>query len=114
MKFLLDENIGSSVAHHLKEMGHDVIWVGEDLQGLEDELILAKAFREKRILITLDQDFGQLVFLYLRPHCGVVLLKPWHDSVETRIELIKQLLKKYGGYLTDKFVVVSEKKTRRR
>lgn len=114
MKFLLDENIGMSVFDFLKNIGYDVIFIGSNLSGVKDESILEKAYREKRILITLDQDFGSLVFRKLMPHCGVILLKPRQDSVQTRINLIDQLLKKFKKYLSGKFIVISEAKIRRR
>ena len=62
MRFLVDESTGKRLHALLKEAGHDSIFVGDIMSGSHDEAVLAKAEREKRILITDDKDFGELVF----------------------------------------------------
>lgn len=112
MKILLDENIGKSVVRYLENNGYDVIDIGQNLSGAKDEIILKKSFHEKRILITLDQDFGELVFHQLLPHCGVILLRPLKDSIQTRIKLIEYVLRNLKKYLRGRFVVINEKMIR--
>lgn len=36
--------------------------------------ILAQAFAETRVLVTLDKDFGELTVFGGAPHCGIVRL----------------------------------------
>lgn len=43
--------------------------------GLPDPDVLGIAYREKRVLITHDRDFGGLVFVELLPHAGVILFR---------------------------------------
>jgi predicted nuclease of predicted toxin-antitoxin system len=46
----------------LRQRGHDAIHLREEaLQRLPDEEILTKARTEKRILLTMDLDFGDLL-----------------------------------------------------
>ena len=47
----------------------------EHPSGVPDDEVLAIAYRERRILITRDRDFGELVFVYWQPHRGVILLR---------------------------------------
>ena len=37
--------------------------------------VLAIAYQEGRIVITHDRDFGELVFVELQPHAGVIYLR---------------------------------------
>jgi predicted nuclease of predicted toxin-antitoxin system len=75
MKFLVDECTGPSVAAWLRDEGHEVFSVYEDARGVEDDIILQKAFDENWVLITNDKDFGDKVFRNGRLHKGVVLLR---------------------------------------
>jgi predicted nuclease of predicted toxin-antitoxin system len=46
------------------------------MSGAEDELILARAQAESRIVLTNDKDFGELAFRRRLPAaCGVILLR---------------------------------------
>ena len=54
--------------------GHDAIWSGSWPKDPGDDEILAFAHAERRILITLDKDFGELAVLKGAPHNGIVRL----------------------------------------
>jgi hypothetical protein len=43
--------------------GHDVIWAGDWSDDPGDEAILARASEERRVLVTLDKDFGELAIV---------------------------------------------------
>ena len=75
MKFLVDECTGPSVAAWLRDNGHEVFSVYEDARGVEDDIILQKAFEENWVLITNDKDFGDKVYRNGRLHKGVILLR---------------------------------------
>jgi Domain of unknown function (DUF5615) len=60
MKILLDSCVWGGAKAELSSLGHDVIWCGEwDADPGNDE-ILAHAFKEGRVLVTLNKDFGEL------------------------------------------------------
>ncbi len=61
MKFLDDEGVDRSIMNGLKSMNFDVFYVLDEIRSLEDDVLLQIAFNEKRILITKDKDFGELV-----------------------------------------------------
>ena len=84
MRFLLDENVPRSLARSLLERGHDALPIPKGLRGSADAKVLAHAARSGRILVTLDTDFGTLVFLSQRrlPPAVVLLGLPAAELVE--------------------------------
>ena len=62
MRFLLDVNVGSTIARALVESGHDVIRAALTNPRSVDPVILDRAVAEDRILITYDSDFCDLIF----------------------------------------------------
>lgn len=108
MKFLVDETMGRKVTQYLQSKGHDVVYVGEEFAGEDDKFILAKAVQENRIVITLDKDFGDLVFFHSLPYKGVVLLRLRDERVENRIKVIERLLAKYSQRLPGDFAVATD------
>ncbi|MFN3420204.1 MAG: DUF5615 family PIN-like protein [Armatimonadota bacterium] len=60
MKFLVDVCAGRSLAKWLSERGHDVKEVRERDPRMEDDEILAWAYAEGRVIVTVDKDFGAL------------------------------------------------------
>lgn len=73
MKVLLDTCVARLVKAQLESVGHDVVWMGDEIDP-GDEAILTRAYAEGRVLITLDRDFGTLAVLHNRPHCGIIRL----------------------------------------
>jgi predicted nuclease of predicted toxin-antitoxin system len=114
MKFLLDENIGKLVAEFLRKEGYDVKSAIEGFRGCSDEEIIKTAFKENRILITLDQDFGRMIYQSETPHRGVVLLKLKNESQKAIIKILEKVIKEFNGKLKDKFTIVTEEKLRMR
>jgi len=62
IKFIVDESVDFPVASHLRDKWFNVTSVSEDFPSIEDIKILDFAFKENRILITNDKDFGSLIF----------------------------------------------------
>jgi predicted nuclease of predicted toxin-antitoxin system len=75
MRFLVDECAGPSVVRWLRDNNYDATSAYEDCRGWDDESILEKAFSEERIVVTLDKDFGDMVFRMKLSHCGIILLR---------------------------------------
>ena len=76
MRLLANENIPGMAISVLRSHGHDVGWIREDAPGIGDHAVLSRATTEGRILITLDKDFGELVFrLGLAAPSGVILFR---------------------------------------
>jgi predicted nuclease of predicted toxin-antitoxin system len=63
-EFLLDECISSRLAQLLVDAGHDVVHVSDhDLAGHVDDEVLAAARDDKRVLVSADTDFGELLVM---------------------------------------------------
>ena len=74
MKFLVDSCISRFVVTTLRSLGHEVFWVPEEGSDPGDEAILHKAVAEGYVLVTADKDFGDLVFIYDKPHPCIIRL----------------------------------------
>jgi len=112
MRFLADESCDYAVVRSLRTAGHDVLAVCELSPGIEDLEVMEQALREKRILLTEDKDFGQLVFSAWQDTFGVIFLR-YPPSVRQRIskELVT-LVKRYGEKLVGCFIVVQPGRVR--
>jgi predicted nuclease of predicted toxin-antitoxin system len=76
MRFLANENIPGDAVAALVAGGHDVAWIRTVSPGSKDEEVLARAVREERVLLTFDQDFGELAWRAGLPaSCGIVLFR---------------------------------------
>lgn len=112
MKLLFDENFEQSVVKHFRSLGHDVKYVGDNYAGTADEEILAIALREKRIVITNDLDFGQLIFQELRPHGGVIMFRLTDQSIEMKIRVLELVVARHGQKLPGTFTIVDRRGVR--
>jgi predicted nuclease of predicted toxin-antitoxin system len=74
MKFLLDSCISSFAVRDLRDAGFDVLWIPEGGKDPGDDAIMQKAFDGDFILVTADKDFGELVFVFGRPHPAIIRL----------------------------------------
>jgi predicted nuclease of predicted toxin-antitoxin system len=108
MRFIVDECTGPSVAYWLRKQQHDVFSVYEEARGMDDDVIVEKAFVENRILITCDKDFGNKVFREGCPHHGIILLRLENEQTPVKIETLNRLLTGYADQLTDQFVIITE------
>jgi len=97
MKFLIDVCAGKSLGEVLISKGHDVSFVRDRNPKMGDEDILAWAFNERRILITIDKDFGFYIFHEEQPHYGIVRLP--NVPREKRLRLIAKVLESHSNDL---------------
>jgi predicted nuclease of predicted toxin-antitoxin system len=90
MRLLANENFPTDAAQSLREAGHDVGWIRADSPGVPDPVVLARAVREGRVLVTFDKDFGDLAFHSGLPTgCGVILFRL---RAGTSAELAQQIV----------------------
>ncbi|MBK1703742.1 hypothetical protein [Halochromatium glycolicum] len=50
----MDTRVWGGAASILKARGHDVFWIGDSDADPGAEAIMARAFREERVIVTLD------------------------------------------------------------
>lgn len=106
MKLLLDSCVASQARSVLVSMGHDVEATTDWPKDPGDDEILTHAFRNGRVLVTLDKDFGELAIVHRRPHSGILRL------VDVRADLqgpsCASAIAKYGSELASGAIVTVE------
>jgi len=76
LRILTDETVANSTIALLRHLGHDVADVREvGLGGSADEDIAALAKSERRVVITHDKGFGDLLRFEPGSHCGAIVLR---------------------------------------
>lgn len=114
LRFLVDLNVGKQVEEWLKSQGYDVKSVRDIDPKAEDETILCTAAVEKRIVVTMDKDFGMLVYRFKIPCFGVLLLRLEEATAAEKIQVISRILRLHSRLLPGHFCVFQSGKFRAR
>src|ERR671915_602768 len=98
MKFLLDQSTDSRLLSYLTKLGYDATQIRRTYpHSVPDPEVLSLACEEKRILITDDRDFGELVFRQKLPHAGVIFLRlGTYTPLSLKIERLSFVLRNYA------------------
>jgi predicted nuclease of predicted toxin-antitoxin system len=113
-KLYLDQMLRLEVAQALEDEGHDVLRASEVGQARADDYqILQKAIVENRILVTLDEHFGDWVILPLSKHSGVIRLKINPTTSKNAIKLLLPFLRLHSSdQLKNYLVILSPKRSK--
>lgn len=103
MKFLIDRCAGSRLAEWLRLQGHDVVESRERGPDPGDRTILGWAASEGRILVTMDKDFGEFIFVEGASHSGMVRLPD--VPAEERILLMEKILTDHSPELSKQSII---------
>ena len=116
MKFLVDMPLSPSVAHWLRERGHDAIHAYEvGLGSASDEEIVEPAGREGRVVVTADLDYARLLALARVAHPGLVLLRGGNFRESEMLSMVERVLEVVPELeLPRSIVVVDRQRVRRR
>ena len=106
MKVLLDTCVWGGVRQALSDAGHDVVWTGDWDEDPGDDEILAQAYGESRVLVTLDKDFGRLALLYGKPHAGILRLV--NLSTQQQAAVCLRVLGQHGTTLQAGAIITAE------
>ena len=112
MRFLADECCDAALVDALRSDGYDVLYAVESLRGATDDELLAWSFSERRVFLTEDKDFGELVYRLRRPVYGVVLLRFDIANRALKIPRLRYLLEQEAERLPGAFVVLEVDKVR--
>jgi predicted nuclease of predicted toxin-antitoxin system len=74
MNLVADEGVDRQIVEQLRLAGHDVVYVAELAPSISDDEVLQQANDRQAILVTIDKDFGELVFRLNRVVAGVILI----------------------------------------
>lgn len=111
MKFLMDVCAGGRLSQWLTDQGHEVREVRKRDQTMADEEVINWAVEEKRIIITVDKDFGELSVAKGKPHCGIIRL-PDVSFIE-RKHLLSKVIERHSGDLKQgRIITVSRTRIR--
>ena len=76
MRFLADMGIATSTVRELARAGHDAVHLRDlGLQRLPDDEILEKARGDRRIVLTFDLDFGDLLALGMHESPSIIIFR---------------------------------------
>jgi predicted nuclease of predicted toxin-antitoxin system len=105
LKVIVDVGVGAAVEKVLRELGHDVVSVRDLDPRMDDRKIVARAADEERLVVTMDKDFGELVFREGTRHAGVLLLRLDEATGHKKANVIRYLFEKHADHLSDHFSV---------
>ena len=100
MKLLLDQGLPRGAAGLLREEGVDTVHTGEiGLATATDQMILAGAEREQRVVVTLDADFHALLALSGASSPSVIRLRIEGLRAAAVAQLLAELLDDWSAEL---------------
>ena len=106
LRFLADESCDYNIVRALRAADFDVVAVSDLTTRSVDSLLIEKAYREQRILLTEDKDFGWLVFVSAADSAGVILIRYPGNVRDWLPQAILQLIQDKEKLLPGSFVVV--------
>jgi predicted nuclease of predicted toxin-antitoxin system len=114
LNLYLDQMFRLEVAQALRNEGYDVVRASEFIQArADDQQILEKAISENRVLITLDEHFGDWVILPLKQHPGVIRLKVNPTTSKNVLRLVIPFLRLQSfEQLKDHLIILSSKRSK--
>ncbi len=112
MNFTADECCEVPVVEGLRVDGHDVAYIREIAVGADDRTVLQLALAQKRVLITEDKDFGELVVRLGLPAYGILLIRMKPSDSNAKLTRLREVIRLHADRLAGSFVVVDELKVR--
>lgn len=109
MRFLADMGVAASTVRALAGAGQDAVHLRDlDLQRLPDEEILAKARGERRIVLTFDLDFGDLLALGMHESPSVIIFRLRDETPQSVTPKLFEVIRQRASELEAGAVVVVE------
>ncbi len=107
MNLLADEGVDKLIVDRLRQDGHEVAYVAEMSPGIDDDTILRQANDNGALLLTLDKDFGELVFRQRLVHAGVILIRLAGLQSATKADVVATAIAEHETELLNTFSVIS-------
>ena len=112
LRFLVDGGVGKGIERYLQEEGYDTKAVRDIDSCMEDGEIILTAVSENRMVITMDKDFGELVYHSSMEHSGVLLLRLEDATGTEKLQAVKHIMKNYLDRIKNCFCVFQNDKFR--
>lgn len=108
MRFLVDMCISPRLAEWLREHGHEAEHLDErGLGEADDDEVLRSAAAEKRIVVTFDLDFSEILAMG-GGHCSVLVFRLADVSITTMIRRLSDVLQESAAELERGAIVMVE------
>lgn len=107
MNLLADESVERQIIERLRLDGHSVLSVAEMEPSIPDDAVLARANEHNALLITVDTDFGELVFRQGLVHHGVVLIRLAGLSAQVKAETVSTVFLQHAAEMAGAFSVIA-------
>ncbi len=109
MRFLADMGVSMRVVGWLRSEGHDTVHLREQgSQRLPNGRIFAKAHQERRVVLTFDLDFGELLAATASKIVSVVLFRLRNTRTDHVIMRLQHVLSESSDELEQGAVVLVE------
>ena len=105
IKFVLDVGVGYKVWQYLTDNGFDATLITAINPSMSDADILLIAENEARMVITMDKDFGDLVYHSGKAHKGVLLLRLEDATGEEKAATMPFIMENFKDQIEGKFCV---------
>lgn len=93
LKLLIDENVPKLIIAHLRKSGHDVAVV---MAGSPDKRVAAQAKQQKRVLITFDSDFVNILAYPPAEYWGIVRLRVEPPLIRDILRALEQVFSRFS------------------
>ncbi len=109
MRFLADMGVAQRIVQWLREEGHDAVHLrDEKLHRLPNGDIFVKAHTERRIILTFDLDFGEIVALSAGKPVSVILFRLHNTRTPHVMERLRKVLHESKEALERGAIIVVE------
>jgi predicted nuclease of predicted toxin-antitoxin system len=113
MRFVAEECVSPVVVAWLRGRGHDVLSILEAHRSAKDGFVLALAAREGRILLTEDNDYGEMIFRGGVPNpAGMILLRMLDATAAERVSRLEAGLAEAEERVLGHHIVIGPSRTR--
>ena len=110
LRLLLDQMLDVVVASQLRSQGYDVVRLSDlAMSRADDDAVLTESIRQDRILVTLDDHFGDWAVLPLSSHPGVLRVKSNPATSDRITDLLLPFLEAHGEReFTNQLIIIRE------
>lgn len=111
-KIIVDVGVGRIIEEWLLGQGFDVIPIRKINPEMQDSEIIKLANNEIAIIVTMDKDFGELVYKNLSFHHGILLLRLEDAVAEEKLSVIQNIFPAHFHQIINNFSVYQNGKLR--
>lgn len=109
MKFLIDNNLSPKLSNYLLSLGHDSKHVKElRFESATDSQIFELAYKEKRIIVTADTDFGYILSQWEFEFPSIILFRYYSYDPQKQFNTLKTILPQIEDDILKGSIVVIE------